>query len=223
MARRGDLRRFYALMRRLERIDRRHELGELRERDCPEQGVYFFFEPGEARSGSGSGDRIVRVGSHALAQDQDATLWSRLRKHRGAVEQQAQQRGSVFRNRVGNAICRRNPRLGPENWPHDSHRGDILRIERLIDRHMRPMTVLLLPVGRRAHRDYIERNATALLSEYQKDDSIDRPSRAWLGRRCDREKVRESGLWQSDHVDACHDPEFLDLLERYVERAGERS
>ena len=223
MPRRADLRRFYALMRRLERLDRRHVLGKLQQRHCPEQGVYFFFEQGEERTGSGNGDRIVRVGSHALAQDQDATLWSRLRTHKGTDEPQNQQRGSVFRNRVGNALCRRNPRLGPENWPRDSDRGDIPWIERLINRHMRPMTVLLLSVGRRSHRDHIERNATALLSEYEREQPVDHPSQAWLGRRCDREKVRGSGLWQSNYVDTCHDPEFLDLLERYVERVGRRS
>lgn len=32
----------------------------------PRRGVYFFFEPGEVRTGSGHGCRLVRVGTHAL-------------------------------------------------------------------------------------------------------------------------------------------------------------
>ena len=34
--------------------------------DWPCRGVYFFRETGEARSDSGSGPRIVRVGTHAF-------------------------------------------------------------------------------------------------------------------------------------------------------------
>ncbi len=223
MPRRADLRRFYGLMRRLERLDRRHLLGELQEEDCPSRGVYFVFEDGEVRSGSGNGDRVVRIGSHALGGGQSTSLWSRLRKHKGADEPQGYQDGSVFRSRVGNAICRKNPRLGPENWPRDRQRGDIPRIEQSINRHMRPMTVLLLPVGRRTHRDYIESNAIALLSEYRREHPIDPASDGWLGHHCNREMLRESGLWQSNHVANEYDPGFLDLLEDYVERAGGRS
>ena len=31
----------------------------------PRRGVYFFFEPGELRTGSGQGPRLVRIGTHA--------------------------------------------------------------------------------------------------------------------------------------------------------------
>ncbi len=34
--------------------------------DWPTRGVYFFFEPGELRTTSGKGMRVVRVGTHAL-------------------------------------------------------------------------------------------------------------------------------------------------------------
>src|SRR5258708_2260576 len=37
-----------------------------REPPWPARGIYFFFEPGETRSVSGSGDRIVRVASHSF-------------------------------------------------------------------------------------------------------------------------------------------------------------
>ena len=223
MGRRADLRRFYGLMRRLERNSGgRLALGEVERTDCPDRGVYFFFEPGERRSGSGSGERVVRVGSHALRAGQTPPLWSRIAKHKGADSPTGRQRGSVFRSRVGSAICRSIRGLGPRRWPTDAHRGDAARIEGLINERMWPMTMLLLAVGRRMHRDYIERNAIALLSEYRMKNPIDPASDNWLGHYCDREEVRESGLWQNHHVVGNWDPEFFDLLEEYVDRAGDQ-
>ena len=32
----------------------------------PRRGVYFFFEPGEGRTGSGQGPRLVRIGTHGV-------------------------------------------------------------------------------------------------------------------------------------------------------------
>lgn len=64
-------------------------------------------------------------------------------------------------------------------------------------------------------RGYIERNSIALLSNYAKD-SFDPPSRNWLGRLCNRDRVRKSGLWNQNHVDEQYDPAFLDTLERLI-------
>src|SRR4030081_2253180 len=56
-------------------------------RDCrgsdgwPPYGVYFFFEPGQTHADDTS--RVVRVGTHALTATSQATLWDRLRQHRG--------------------------------------------------------------------------------------------------------------------------------------------
>jgi len=64
-------------------------------------------------------------------------------------------------------------------------------------------------------RGYIERNAIALLSNFDKDP-LDRPSAEWLGRYCSREGVRRSGLWNSNHVDEPYDPAFLKRMEQLV-------
>ena len=209
-------------MKRLERhTGGRRSLGEIQRADCPRKGVYFFFEKGEIRSGSGTGDRIVRVGSHAFHDGQCATLWSRIKKHQGAQRPEKRQRSSVFRNRVGNAVCRQDSGLGPRNWPKDADRGDSARIEKRINRRMWPMTALLLPVGCRTDRGYIERNGIDLLSEYGKAAPIDPASEDWLGHWCNRKKVKQSGLWQSNHVDDQYDPGFLELLEEYVDRTGD--
>ena len=65
-------------------------------------------------------------------------------------------------------------------------------------------------------RRQVERNAIALLSNHGKDP-VDPPSRSWLGHHCNRERVRTSGLWNSNHVDEAYDPAFLDTMTRSIE------
>jgi hypothetical protein len=68
----------------------------------PKRGVYFFTEAGENRSDSGTGPRIVRVGTHALTATSKATLWNRLSQHRGPTKSGGgSHRASVFRRLVG--------------------------------------------------------------------------------------------------------------------------
>ena len=65
-------------------------------------------------------------------------------------------------------------------------------------------------------RGYIARNSIALLSNYR-SDGIDPPFNDWLGRFSNREKVRRSGLWNSNDVDEPYAPAFLGVLMRLVE------
>ena len=113
----------------------------------PRQGVYFFYEDGELHPDNSR--RIVRVGTHALTADGQATLWGRLRQHRGSHDGRGNHRASVFRRHVGAALIRR-----------------------------------------------------------------ELPSDTWLGRDAQRAEIRESGLWNVEHVDLQYDPAFLDRLER---------
>ena len=69
--------------------------------------------------------------------------------------------------------------------------------------------------GPNNRRGYIERNAIALLRNYGKS-ALDTPSTCWLGHRCNREKVRSSGLWNQNHVEEDYDPTFLEEMERLV-------
>ena len=65
-------------------------------------------------------------------------------------------------------------------------------------------------------RGIIERNAIALLSNFERDP-IDPPSPAWLGTFSARDRVRGSGLWNNNHVDEEYDGSFLDVLAAAVE------
>ena len=75
--------------------------------------------------------------------------------------------------------------------------------------------------GPESARGFIERNAIALLSNFGRN-LLDPPSASWLGQVCDRERVRRSGLWNSNHVDETHDPRFLDVMAKLVADMGRR-
>ncbi len=223
-----DLERLYDLLDELERLVG----GARRLSQCdgrmawPRRGVYFFREPGEDRSDTGAGPRIVRVGTHALNAGSGTSLWGRLSQHRGTVRSGGgNHRGSIFRLIVGTALLRRDERQC-QTWGRGSSAPRDIRereqfLEGIVSRTIGAMPFLWLAVdddpGPESLRGYVERNAIALLSNHGKAP-IDPPSSAWLGRLCNRELVRTSGLWNQRHVEESCDPAFLDTLERLVRR-----
>ncbi|RDI53629.1 hypothetical protein [Microvirga subterranea] len=192
--------------------------------DWPNRGVYFFMEDGETRSDSGSGPRIVRVGTHALTDSSCTKLWVRLRQHRGQGKSGGgNHRGSIFRLIVGAALMARYghdfPTWGQgNNAPADVRLGEIT-LEREVSKVIGAMPFLCLAIedeaSPRSLRGYIERNSIALLSNFEKGP-LDPPSAGWLGHSCNRERVRTSGLWNQNHVDEVYDPAFLGRLEALV-------
>jgi hypothetical protein len=70
--------------------------------------------------------------------------------------------------------------------------------------------------GPESDRAYIERNTIALVSNYAKD-SIDSRDTGWLGNTSPCEEIRQSGLWNINHVGEQYDPAFLDRLKTAVE------
>jgi len=70
--------------------------------------------------------------------------------------------------------------------------------------------------GPGSERAYLERNAIALVSNYGKS-STDPRSNRWLGNASPSKKIRESGLWNVNHVDESYDPAFLDQLAGAIE------
>ena len=224
MSRVKDTLTFYTLLQELERgIGGKRTLADCDGRmDWPKRGVYFFFEPGENRSGSGNGPRVVRVGTHAIKGKADTTLWSRLRQHKGTLRPPGgNHRGSIFRLLIGEALIRRDGLTsGAGTWGQGSNAPrDVREDERLseieVSRHIGAMPFLFLPVldapGPDSQRAYVERNSIALLSGYS-SASIDPPNPQWLGFNSSRERVHRSGLWNNNHVDEDYSPEFLDVL-----------
>ncbi len=198
-----ELRRFYALLDRLaERCGGARLLAECNGRlDWPRRGVYFFFETGEMRSGSGNGPRVVRVGTHSLTARSRTTLWNWLSQHRGVASHGGgNHRSSIFRLLVGAALMRRHAELRIESWGGEAS----------------------APAAVRAAEKALERKVSEIIGTMPFIWlAIDAPSAEWLGAYCDRERVRESGLWNNDHVDETPDSAFLDLMERVIDGSAE--
>lgn len=229
-----DILRFYAILDRLETyVGGKRTLEDTHGRmNWPQRGVYFFFEPGEAGTTSGAGLRVTRVGTHALKAGSKSTLWGRLQMHGGTMAGSnpggGNHRGSVFRLHVGTALIRRDdwPATVTNDWGRGSSAKRAVRererpLERAVSQHIRSMPFLWVSVcdeaGPSSLRGYIERNAIALLSNYNyQDEAIDPSSVQWLGRWAASEQIQGSGLWNVNHVAEGYDIGFLDMFERQL-------
>ena len=219
MKKRGaDLVRFYRLMDELKVLNGGlHRLATASPHGpWPRRGVVWFFEKGETRTESGPGSRVVRVGTHALKAELKSSLWDKL-----AQDGSGSHRQSVFRTLIGLSIRDLTGKQEPAGWGRDRtgmpaasidppDRAE-LTLEAAVSLYVGQMPFLFLAVddepGPRSERAFIERNSIALLSNYARPP-LDAPSPGWLGRRSGREKVRQSGLWNTAHVDAAYDPEL---------------
>jgi hypothetical protein len=228
MKKRGaDLVRFYRLMDELQTLNGSlHRLATARPgASWPRRGVVWFYEKGESRSDSGAGPRIVRVGTHALKPELNSTLWDKL-----AQDGTGSHRQSLFRTLVGLSLRDLTGKTEPQGWGRDRPAGPATpadapdkyetALESAVSLYVGQMPFVVLAVddapGPRSERAFIERNSIALLSNYARQP-LDAPSAAWLGRRCGREKVRQSGLWNTAHVDAAYDPSFMDTMKSLME------
>lgn len=235
MARLEQINRFYEILQDLEdRLGGKRCLSSCHGKmHWPQRGVYFFFELGEKRL-SGSGLRVVRVGTHALKMGSKTTLWDRLRTHRGTLSgKQAEggnHRGSIFRLHVGTGILRREgieksyPTWGVGSSAPSDIRDRESPMEKKVSQYIGAMPFLWLkvddPPGPKSERAYFERNSIILLSNYGKLGTvraIDPPSTSWLGLYCKNDKVSQSGLWNDKHVEEERwDSVYLDKLETKV-------
>lgn len=241
MTRRADVVRFYELVdEQAVRCGGAALLSDINARTLPKRGVYFFFEAGEARRESGTGLRVVRVGTHALGEGSRSTLSQRLRQHRGGQSGSGNHRGSIFRLLVGAALMSGEMEPHCRSWgikgearkaaallgaSHEEIKAIERPIELAVSRYIGAMPVVWIDIGDEpgpsSARGRIERNAIALLSNMDRAP-IDPPALTWLGHYSARPLVRASGLWNQNHVTEAHDPSFLEDVERFV-RGGRRA
>lgn len=229
MTRSEDIDQFYGLLEDLEETVG----GKQKLRDCtgymdwPDRGVYIFFAPNKQYD---AGNRITRIGTHAVSEGSSTSLWDRLRTHRGAkrgtYEGGGNHRGSVFRKRVGEAFIERDdlheeyPHWGKGSSAKRKRRLEELEMEQRVSEYLRDLPFLWLNVDDEpsadSQRAYIERNTIALLSNYQRE-IVDARSDDWLGKYSRSEEIRKSGLWNVNHVDEEYDSEFLNLVSEQIE------
>ncbi len=239
-SRMNDLVRLYGLLERLEaNSGGKRFLNALPPASSwPQRGVYFFFDSAEARTGSGHGPRLVRVGTHALGAGARSTLRQRLLQHAGnSTGFGGNHRGSIFRLLVGEALITSGACPQCSSW---GVKGDIGRasaqlcidraalaaaeqpVEAAVSDYLGRLPFLWLPVedapGPNSLRGLIERNVIALVSDLNQEN-IDPPSQSWLGRYSGRDKVRFSGLWNQRHVDEDYKSTFLDTLESAIDQS----
>jgi hypothetical protein len=135
---------------------------------------------------------------------------------------------------VGTALICRNGHeclsWGNKNASKAAVKQDEITLECEVSRVIGNMPFIWLAIddeaGPKSLRGIIERNSIALLSNYEKPP-LDPPSQGWLGLHCHGERLRDkglfvknSGLWNSNHVDESYDPAFLDELEWLVSATG---
>ncbi len=224
-SRHHDLTSFYDLLHGLESDTAARLLKDSDGRlQWPNRGIYFFFDASESRTDTGSGKRLVRVGTHALKTGSRTSLWNRLSQHRGTAKSGGgNHRGSIFRLLVGEALISEQG-LDCETWGKGNSapreiRDAELELEQFVSKYIGHMPFLWLGIEDEANpeslRGYIERNSIALASNANKPP-LDRLSDNWLGHRSSRERVNNSELWNQNHVDEAYDPAFLQILEKQI-------
>jgi hypothetical protein len=125
---------------------------------------------------------------------------------------------------VGAAIAVKNPKLRCSTWGIGQSADAETRkreasLERAVSKHIGEMRVLWLAIDDESSpasdRAYLERNIIGLLSG--RTSAIDPPSKAWLGLSSPNSIIRNSGLWNLDHIDFQYDPGFLSVLKQYID------
>jgi hypothetical protein len=236
MARQDDLDRFYGLLDALgQRVGGTRKLKNCTGyMDWPDRGVYFFLEPGETREVSDQ-LRVTRVGTHAVSDGSSTSLWDRLKQHYGTGSGSSHHphggnhRGSVYRKRVGEAIIEKHDLHDDypdwdRRWSEIERERSAVRdeeyiLERRVSAYIREQPFLWVDLddepGTDSDRAYLERNAVAHLSNCDKR-SVDSRADGWIGRYSRSREIRESGLWNVNHVGERYDGGFLDLFESAV-------
>jgi len=161
-------------------------------------GLYFFYEDGE-RSEHAADGRVVRVGNHPNKQ---GGLVSRLRAH-----YTGNKNSSVFRKFLGGALLRsrdpNSPCLAPSpgkgHWEHQNDKAceRCRPLEEELSHLLRSsLRFRCVEVVDQAERNDLEKVLIATIAACP----VCGPSATWLGRHAYSDKVRSSGLWNSQDV-----------------------
>jgi hypothetical protein len=224
----NDINTFYDLLAEIEIKFPKRPLGKLLElkNKIPTQGVYFFFEKKETRENSII-ERVVRVGTHAAQANSNATIKQRLGQHKGPENFYGRHRDSVFRELVGYALINQN-KLSQQNWGirKEKSNQEVLAMEKELEKnvssYLRDLRFTILEIKGEASKDndraHIERNTITLLSNYNRD-VIDPASENWLGHWTNKEKISNSGLWNSHYVNKTDlEHEYFNKMRLHIDK-----
>lgn len=180
-------------------------------------GLYFFYETGE-KSPHDTKGRIVRIGNHPRKQD---GLKERLRMH-----YTSNKNSSVFRKFLGGALLRKadpngpclKPGPGKGHWEkQDAHHCLRCRsLEKEVSQLLRhSFSFRCIEIKDKELRNLLEKKLIGSVSFCE----ICAPSADWLGQDVYNDKVKDSGLWNSNHVRGKDQMTFRDLekIKQYVD------
>jgi hypothetical protein len=212
----------YDIIEALARTTGLRRMRDLLELEMPESGIYLFLDEREMRLKNITKLRVVRVGTHGVAEGSKASLRNRMRTHYGTASGEGNHRSSIFRLHVGRSLI--SAELAPvvASWGAQAlDRATIgaeREIEQAVSKYLGNLLVLLIdvpgPSNKRNDRAYLEQNLISLLSNAC--SPLDPPSWRWLGLNSDKQEIRKSGLWNVNHVNQRVDPAFIDVLDHYA-------
>lgn len=165
----------------------------------PSNGIYLLFEKGESGH---DGDRIVRIGTHT-GQDQ---LPSRLNEH---FLNENKDR-SIFRKNIGRAFLNKNQdpflnlwnldlttRIGRSQSSHLLDEDYEQQIEHQVSEYIRNnFSFVVFEVSDKTIRLQFEKMIIATVAQC----SECRVSQYWFGKFSPKVKIKQSGLWQEQHL-----------------------
>ena len=218
--------RFYSLLNEITDRFPLRPLGDLLNlgSNIPTKGVYFFFERGENSQFSDLG-RVVRIGTHGVQAGSKATIKQRLSNHKGPENGLGRHRASVYRELIGYAMINQH-NLVFNDWGDRRQKSNrqVIEFERELEKqvsnYIRSLSFTILEINGESSKDndraFVEKNSIALLSNYNRN-IIDPASENWLGGYTKREKIIQSGLWNSNYVERLHiDDGFFETMSVHI-------
>lgn len=162
-------------------------------------GIYILFEKDELAH---NGDRIVRIGSHTG----NDNLIKRLEEH---FYKENKDR-SIFRKNIGRALLKKENDKYLDVWDIDFTKSEMKKkygqlvdksyqenIEQKVSNYIRDnFTFSVIEVPDKRERLSIEKKIISVVSSCKECY----PSDNWLGRFSTNEKIKSSGLWQTQHI-----------------------
>jgi len=184
----------------------------------PENGIYFFYEQGEIWGHGGQKPRIVRIGTH-----RDGNFKSRIGEHYLLDEskmnfdaaQPAPHERSIFRKNIGRALLNQQrddylqiweidftTKKNREKFGHFRNVRKEKELESEITRILREnFSFRFFEISSQMERMGAKGLESALIGTVA-HCQLCKPTKNWLGNFSPKRQIKESGLWQVQHIKA---------------------
>ena len=201
----------------------------------PDNGIYFFYENGELWGHGSNKPRIVRVGTH-----RDGNFKSRIGEHfllneskmNFDITKPAPHERSIFRKNIGRALLNKAKDDYLKVWKTDftskenrnkfAHIRDIIKekaiesdITRILRENFSFRFIVLKDQKSRMGSGGLESHLIGTVASCK----LCKPSLYWLGNYSPKAQIRESGLWQVQHLGASNiSKEEMELIAKSIEK-----